>query len=340
MARAHLNGSLNLADTETVFRTVAEISGESVARIPDGETGPRLGWIAALVPHFRESTQLVEGTREVGYTTQPVFSLAEGVTPEELVIPALGYAEAAREAWPIFRRLRDDGVIAPATRFQVSLPTVTAGVAPFFAPEAREPARPAYARQLRSELDEILALVPADDLAIQWDVAVEMGMVEGAFPMPFDPFEMVVGQLAELSSWVPAAVPLGYHLCYGDAQEVPGEGEGRHWKEPADTAMLVRVANALSAAAARPLQWFSFPVPIDRSDDAYFEPLSALELGDDCELYLGLVHHQDGVEGTQRRVDAAKRHVERFGVATECGMGRKPRELVTTLLGIQRDVVV
>ena len=340
MALAHLNGSLNLPDTETVFRTVAEISGETVARIPDGETGPRQGWIAALVPRFRQSSQLVETVRHTGYTTQPLFRLADGVAPEELEIPELGYAAAARQAWAIFRRLRADGVIPEPTRLQVSLPTVTAGVSPFFAPEARDDARPAYARRLRAELDEILGLVPAADLAIQWDVAVEMGMIEGAFPLPFDPFDMVIEQLGELSTWVPENVPLGYHLCYGDAQEVPGEGEGRHWKEPVDTAVLVRVANAVTAAAARPLYWFSVPVPIDRSDDAYFEPLAGLNLDDSCQVFLGLVHHQDGVEGTQRRIDTAKRHIQGFGVATECGMGRKPADVVPTLLEIQRAVEV
>jgi hypothetical protein len=54
-----------------------------------------------------------------------------------------------------------------------------------------------------------------------------------------------------------------------------------------------------------------------------------------------LVHHQDGTEGTQRRIETAKRHYERgFGLATECGMGRKPRELIPQLLEIQAHVQV
>jgi hypothetical protein len=49
----------------------------------------------------------------------------------------------------------------------------------------------------------------------------------------------------------------------------------------------------------------------------------------------------DRVEGTQRRIDTAKRHYQRdFGVAAECGMGRKPRELVPRLLEIQARVRV
>lgn len=65
------------------------------------------------------------------------------------------------------------------------------------------------------------------------------------------------------------------------------------------------------------------PVPKDRDDDAYFEPLSQLlpELGQ-TELYLGLVHEHD-LEGTQRRIRTAERHVPRFGLSTQCGLGRR-----------------
>ena len=127
--------------------------------------------------------------------------------------------------------------------------------------------------------------------------------------------------------------------CYGDAPSE--ESEGRHWKEPADTSKLVAVANAVTERAARPLDWFSMPVPLSRDDDAYFEPLADLRLHDRTPLYLGLVHHTGGVEGTQRRIDTARRHCQReFGVATECGMGRKPRERVPELLEIQAQVRV
>jgi hypothetical protein len=342
MADAHLNGSLNLPSAEDVFRTVSAIAGDSITKIPDGETDERQGWIAALVPRLRDVPQLEEGERKLGYRAAPVFSIKPGVTSEQIDVPALGYADAARHAYPLFRQLRDEGVIAPGTRFQVSMPTVTAGCEPFIAADDQEAFEPAYARRLKAEVDEILTIVPHEDLAMQWDVAVEMGIIEEVFPAHFaDRFDGVVTRLGELSALVPAEVPLGYHLCYGDAQEVPGQGEGRHWKQPKDTSKLVAVANAVTKDAARPLDWFSMPVPIARDDDPYFEPLADLHLHDRARLYLGLVHHQDGAEGTQRRIDTAERHYERgFGVATECGMGRKPRELIPQLLEIQARVHV
>jgi hypothetical protein len=342
MADAHLNGSLNLPSAEDTFRTVAAIAGNSITKIPDGETDERQGWIAALVPRLREVPQLEAGERKYGYKAAPLFSIKPGVTSDEIDVPDLGYAAAARYAYPLFRRLRDEGVITPGTRFQVSMPTVTAGCEPFIAADHQEAFEPAYARRLRAEAEEILAAVPHEDLAMQWDVAVEMGIVEGVFPAHFaERFDGVVSRLGDLSAWIPPEVPLGYHLCYGDAQEVTGQGEGRHWKEPKDTSKLVAVANAVTEKAARPLDWFSMPVPIARDDDPYFEPLADLRLHDRTRLYLGLVHHQDGVEGTQRRIAAAQRHYQRgFGVATECGMGRKPGELIPQLLEIQARVQV
>ncbi len=47
-----------------------------------------------------------------------------------------------------------------------------------------------------------------------------------------------------------------------------------------------------------------------------------MALGDETEIFLGLVHLEDGVEGTLRRMEAASKHIERFGIATECGIGR------------------
>jgi len=348
MADAHLNGSLNLPGAEDVFRTVSAIAGDSITKIPDGETDERQGWIAALVPRLHDVPQLEAGERKYGYSAAPLFSIKAGVSSDEIDVPELGYADAARHAYPLFLRLRDEGVIRHGTRFQVSMPTVTAGCEPFIAADHQEAFEPAYARRLRAEVNEILAAVPPEDLAMQWDVAVEMGIVEGVFPAHFaDRFDGVVTRLGQLSAWIPPGVPLGYHLCYGDAPakgngEPGGEqGEGRHWKEPKDTSKLVAVANAVTEGAARPLDWFSMPVPIARDDDSYVEPLADLRLHDRTRLYLGLVHHQDGVEGTQRRIGTAKRHYQRgFGVSTECGMGRKPRKLIPQLLEIQARVHV
>ena len=99
------------------------------------------------------------------------------------------------------------------------------------------------------------------------------------------------------------------------------------------------MANRGVEASPRKIDYFHMAVPRHRNDDAYFEPLEDLAIGD-ATVYAGLVHYTDGVEGSIARLDALKRHYDGpLGVATECGLGRRPmdQELIT-LLEIHRDV--
>src|SRR5262245_79221 len=63
---------------------------------------------------------------------------------------------------------------------------------------------------LRREVEDIAAVVPLEELAIQWDVAVEIGRRE------------IFDQLVRLAAFVPERAELGYHLCSGDAPPEPG----------------------------------------------------------------------------------------------------------------------
>ena len=136
---------------------------------------------------------------------------------------------------------------------------------------------------------------------------------------------------AEQADRVPADVEVGFHLCYGDVAE-------KHFVEPVDAGNLVRFANLLAEASTRRIDWIHLPVPIERDDDAYYAPLDDLHLPAETELYLGLVHREDGAAGAQRRIAAALRHVPAFGVATECGIGRAPEGTTRDLLRTHAEV--
>jgi hypothetical protein len=98
---------------------------------------------------------------------------------------------------------------------------------------------------------------------------------------------------------------------------------------------MVELANALMQTVTHPISYVHMPVPIARTDDAFFQPFRNLKLSPGTELYLGIVHAADGVEGVKQRMAAANKYVSGFGIATECGMARaKTPELVTELLEI------
>ena len=330
---AHLVGSVPLASPEAVFRAVADEIGDRLRRIPDGETGPRSDWIVWQLPVFTTQRQLeVVPPGPSSWRPLPRVRLTDGARAESVTFGALGYADAALSSYRVFARLKRDGVVPVACRFQVCLPTPLAPISAFVVPEHQELLEPVYEEQLLGELRSILQEVPHDQLAIQWDTNFEFGMLEGVFPVWFGDIKGgILERLLRISRHVPPDVQIGYHLCYGDVQH-------RHFKEPADAGKLVEIANALAASLGRPLNWIHLPVPRERLDEAYYAPLRDLRLRPESELYLGLIHHTDGVEGTHRRIEVAHRFVSEFGVATECGWGRRPAATIPDLLRIHGAV--
>ncbi|WP_089205273.1 hypothetical protein [Streptosporangium subroseum] len=328
----HLVGSVPLGDAEEVFRTVAAQLGSRFRRVPDGETGVRSNWTFWQRAVFEKTPGLItDAVEKDGYSRTPKFRLRDGVDPAALRFGALGYAEAARASWEVFQRLQAAGVL-PDVRFQVSLPTPMAPIRLHFDTGVQAAVEPVYEAAMLRELELITDAVPHDRLSIQWDTAVEFGMLEGVFPSWIPDLEQgVLDRLIRLGDAVPADVEVGYHLCYGDSGH-------RHFVEPKDTGRLVTVANALAGRLTHPLAWIHLPVPIGRTDPAYFAPLRDLRLPARTELYLGLVHATDGEDGARRRIDAALTAVDAFGVATECGFGRRLPESVPGLLALHAAV--
>ncbi|MBV9312273.1 MAG: hypothetical protein JO100_00765 [Pseudonocardia sp.] len=303
-----------------------------MARIPDGETGERLRWIFWHGERLARVSQLAQVTpSEPGYLV-PTFRLCAGVHPADVRLD-LGYAEAATSSYRIFRRLQDEGAIPQSARFQMSLPTELALTHMFISSEHQAALRPVYVAALAAEIRAALAEIPAAKLSVQWDVAVEIGLLEETAELGagYD-FNEIVGELRTHVDLVPAEVEVGLHLCYGD---IPGEdGRGHHWREPDDLGLLVRIANAVLDHAPRPLTWLHMPVPITRDDERYFLPLRELWLPKEVGLFLGLVHFSDGVSGARRRMRAASAGGLEFGIATECGLGRVPRHEIMEVLRI------
>ena len=120
--------------------------------------------------------------------------------------------------------------------------------------------------------------------------------------------------------------------------------EHRHWKEPESLAVITERGLALFDQSPHPINFFHLPVPKSAMDrlDEYYEPLKQLfpkfeEHG--TELYLGVVHEND-MDGTRKRIDAAKKAFGdfEFGVATECGWGRTPPEDIGSIMEITSEV--
>jgi hypothetical protein len=318
----HLVGSVALDTAQDVFATAGQLLGPHLKRVPDGEPGGRRLWISWQVPLLRANPglQVVARPGAEGYSLVPL-RLADGVEPHQLHFGELGYAREARTSYQDFLQARANGDLPSSVRFQVSLPTPLAVINPFCTPEDAPKILPVYEQAMLREVGRICDAIPHADLALQWDVCIEMLMWDGRRSGALAPdMERVLGEtFARLAAAVPDDVELGFHLCYGDM-------DAKHMVEPQDAGKAVGLANFIFASVKRSVTWVHMPVPIDRADDAYFQPLTHLERAPGTELYLGLVHAADGVAGTRKRMATARKYVQDFGIASECGIsrGREP----------------
>ena len=245
----------------------------------------------------------------------------------------LFYADIAIQSYQDFASLKAQGKIPAHCRFQVDLVPAHSVIWLFLQDNLHRAFDPIYNDALRREIDKIVEAIPHDQLAIQFDVASAVfARLQRNEPNAYgrnksemlDTFGAILGKLAD---HVPPDVELLFHFCYGDSNH-------RHVVEPIDMGDMVDLANQLAGGIRRSIELVHMPVPRDRSDEAYFEPLTWLKLKPGTQLCLGLVHHTDGIAGTRRRLATAEKYVKNFSIATECGFGRRPRDTISELLAI------
>jgi len=335
-----LVGSVSLSSAEEVFRTSAAYLGPYVSSLPDGETGARALWIGYLArdvydghPDF-ETIQRLPDSRAWA-APEPAskwrFRIRPGVTAPRITT---GYAAFALDSYALFARLRDQGVIPRHVRFQVCLPSSGSAFITYFENPADWPVMTAaYEDAFRRDIERLLATIPANDLVIQIDICPELRDILHA--LPWSPrrdgkFEETVAAVGRLAALVPEAVLLGLHWCYGTLGGWP-------MARIEDLELCTRLTNASVQVIRRPVDYVHMPV-LRQAGEEYFAPLRALAIGGATRLYLGLLHHTDGLDGARARAAIARRHTNAdFGVASVCGYGRLSADDTRKAFEIHRD---
>jgi hypothetical protein len=333
----HFVGSIPLENSEAVLRSVSREVGEYLRRIPDGETGERSKWIrlqqAMLMRHPAIEVDKSQPPLPVRQSDGTVLRHIELVrlkpsADPEAVSFDTHYAQPALESYATFARLRDERAIPPHVRFQVTLATPMATGFMYVSPVGRERYLRAYERSLLGELDRILAAIPARDLSIQFDVCQEVLMFENYFPVSEPDYKTkVFDQFARLSRAIPEDVELGFHLCYGSPGDQP-------LVRLRDAEVLVDLMNGIAAEVPRRVDFVHIPVPRE-AQGAFFAPLRDWRAPRHTQLYLGLLQEGDHA-GNLARIAAARTAVPEFGVAAECGFGRRDPSHVPTILATHR----
>jgi hypothetical protein len=339
--RIYFVGSIPLEHEVDVFNALTEIGGDRLARVPDGELGDRKMWVIGQYPVLASAKALELGaypkeglTRRTSY--QVPVRLRQGAKDTDIVFDHLGYWRRAVSSYALFSRMKKSEKIPSHWRLQVNLPTPS-DVMSMVEPATRPAAEEAYKRALLRELKDIERDIPRDELSITWDVVQSVLIWEdptNKYVTQYfgDPKQGYLTRLIELGKSVSPDVELGYHLCYGSQDH-------KHAVEPKDLSACVNLTNALAAGVGRKINYVHMPVPRERGDDAYFVPLKTLNRSKIGEVYLGLVHFTDGVAGACKRIATAERYLADFGIATECGFGRRPtHQDVHTLIKLHGEI--
>ena len=152
-------------------------------------------------------------------------------TRAEIELGPTGYDDVALSSYKEFVRLREEGVIEPKMRFQVCLPTPVNVLKKWVAPEYQAKAEPVHEGLLLQAMRRIQDEIPARDLAIQFDCAIDFAMLEGLgkfFTRWFAHVkEGIVERILRLTKAVDPDVELGFHLCYGSINN-------KHFVQPKD----------------------------------------------------------------------------------------------------------
>jgi hypothetical protein len=324
-----LVGSLPAESTDAALRAGAELFGDLVFALPDGETGPRRAWVGyereQLVrpnPGVEtvKATESPSGIPRHAYET-PVFKIRDGVA--ELHWDTWPRIDDALESYQQFTALRDEGVIPDHLRFQIGLPFPSSALNGFKADWSSDypVAERAFEDLVARELGRLTSEIPPAELAIQWDVCYEVLDLEEVLAWTTgDAWERFTGPVGRLTHLIPEEVLVGYHLCYGTFPEWP-------MYEARDMGLLVRMANHAVEYSERPVDWLHLAGPryLRSEDDGFFRPLSDLKPGD-ARVFLGIVLPLDGLPGLKRRHETASKYLDDFGVAMYCGFGRQPGE--------------
>jgi hypothetical protein len=344
-----LVGSVPADSSAQALQRCGRLFADVVAALPDGETECRSGWVnfegMTMYRNHPDVEIMQDQTLAPGapwWKAPPniwlshQFAFRKGVT--ETRYDRLTRVDEAIESYRIFKSMKEEGKLPADLRFQLCLPFPASAFGFLFVPNFEHDYpihEKAYEEAFGRELPRLLDVVPADELAIQWDICFEVLDLERLFPYTSADlaWQRFAGPASRISRNIPEEVLVGYHFCYGTFPEWP-------MREADDMQLIVDMANAAVDTADRTVDWLHLAGPrhLRSHDDGFFRPLQQLRPRD-ARVFLGLILPVDGEIGLGMRTHTASKYLHDFGVSMYCGFGRQPGKDAETTLREHREVV-
>lgn len=316
------------------MRAMLDGVGSRLRTLPTGETR-RYEWYIQPILDDLVAQGALEVKRPGSWDSsheRTVHRAARGATLTGDMME-LGYLGEAREALPVYRSLRAERDL-PELSLQIGMPTdfTMAFIAMGMCGVRKH--RKAFHDATVRDIEGIRELV-GDDVVLQFEATAETVLMAKAQPLHRQ-LDLALGLgrgIAALAASTPAGTRIGVHLCLGSMRN-------KARTTLRDTRPLVALANSIARQwpSERTLEFIHGPLaagdipPSTRPE--FYAPLGALRLPPETRFYAGFVHETpsaaEQIETLRMIEAAAKRPVD--GVASACGLGRRPRPIADGLV--------
>ncbi|WP_405166336.1 hypothetical protein OG203_15345 [Nocardia sp. NBC_01499] len=330
----HYVGSFPAESTDAAMRAMLDSSGAQLRTLPTGETARYEFYIRPIIENLMTQGAL-ESKRPGQWRTSRERTIYQAAGGKKLTgdMMDLGYFREAQEAIPVFNALRAERDLS-GLALQIGMATdfTMAFVAMGAAGVLRN--KKAFTDATVRDIVAIRELA-GDDVVIQFEATAELVLMAQTQPL-HKLANRVLGLgkgIAALAAAAPPGTRFGVHLCLGSMNNKAratlrtvrpfvdlANSIVRHW--PADRTLAF--VHAPFAAGDIP--------PSDKPK--FYAPLANLKLSAGTDFYAGMVHDSptevEQLKTLQVIEQALGRPVD--GVATACGLGRRPRPVADALM--------
>ncbi|WP_433710735.1 hypothetical protein ACQP2U_31190 [Nocardia sp. CA-084685] len=329
----HFVGSFPGTSTEDAMRAMLDAAGTRLRTLPTGETRRYEFYIQPIIEDL-----VAQGALEVKksgtWRSSRERTIHRVPSGRELTgdMMDLGYLAEAEEALPIFRELRAAREL-PELTLQIGMPTdltlafIAMGISGVRS--HRKAFRDATVRHIAA-IHELVGT----DVVVQLEATAEMVIMAKTQPLHqrVEATLRLAEGIATLAESAPAGTRFGVHLCVGSMRN-------KSRVRMRDLRPFVELANSVVRQwpSDRPLTYLHGPLAAGdippSADPAFYAPLADLSLRAGTNFYAGFVHDTPTVaeQGETLRLieKALGRPVD--GVASACGLGRRPRPIADAL---------
>ncbi|MET7767868.1 hypothetical protein [Nocardia sp. NPDC005366] len=330
----HLVGSYPAETAEEAMLAMLDGAGSRLLTLPTGETSRYEYYIQPIIEGLA-AQGVLEVKRAGSWNSsreRTVYRVPRGteLTGDSM---ELGYHGEAVEALPIYRRLRAERDL-PGLPLQIGMPTdftlafIAMGI------DGIRSHRDAFRDATVRDIAAIRELA-GEEVIVQLEATAEMVLTAKSAPLHrgLDSILGIGKGIAASAAAAPAGTRFGVHLCVGSMNN-------RSRATMRDARPLVDLANSIARhwPSDRPLEYLHGPLAAGdvppSADRRFYAPLSDLDLAPGTRFIAGFVHESPSLEeqSTTLRVieEALDRRLD--GIASACGLGRRPRAIADAMV--------